>query len=76
MLGGEVEVPTMTRPVNLKIPAGTQSGSKMRLSGKGMPIMRKKDQYGDLYARIMITVPKNLTDVQRKQVEQLRNSLQ
>lgn len=76
MLGGEVEIPTMTRPVKLKIPAGTQSGSKMRLTAKGMPIMRKKDQFGDLYARIMLSVPKNLTDEQRQIVEQLRDSLQ
>jgi DnaJ-class molecular chaperone len=66
----------MTRPVKLKIPAGTQSGSKMRLTGKGMPIMRKQGQYGDLYARIVITVPKTLTDEQRRLVEQLRDSLQ
>ncbi|MDQ7026991.1 MAG: J domain-containing protein [Anaerolineae bacterium] len=76
MLGGEVEIPTMTRPVKLKIPAGTQSGSKMRLTGKGMPIMRKKGQFGDLYARIMLSVPKNLTDKQRRMVEELRDSLQ
>jgi curved DNA-binding protein len=76
MLGGEVEIPTLSRPVKLKIPAGTQSGSKMRLSGKGMPIMRKQNQYGDLYARIMITVPRNLTAEQRSMVEKLRDSLQ
>jgi curved DNA-binding protein len=76
MLGGEVEVPTMTRPVKLKVPAGTQSGSRMRLSGKGMPSLRNKGQYGDLYARMMITVPKNLTEEQRHLVQQLRDSLQ
>jgi curved DNA-binding protein len=76
MLGGEVEVPTMTRPVKLKIPAGTQSGGKMRLTGKGMPMLRKTGQHGDLYARMMITVPKNLTEEQRQLVQQLRDSLQ
>jgi curved DNA-binding protein len=75
MLGGEVEIPTMTRPVKLKIPAGTQSGAKMRLSGKGMPILRKAGQFGDLYARMMITVPKILTDEQRRLVQQLRDAL-
>ncbi len=76
MLGGSVEVPTMERSVNLKIPAGTQSGRKFRLSGKGMPIMRKKGKHGDLYARVVITVPEKLTDKQRELAQQLRDSLQ
>lgn len=75
MLGGEIEVPTMTRPVRLKIPAGTQSGRKFRLSGKGMPILRKPDQYGNLYARVLITVPANLSPQQREMVENLRTAL-
>ena len=75
MLGGEVEVPTMTRPVRMKIRAGTQSGQKLRLSGKGMPKLRSKNEYGDLYARIMITVPGNLTIEQKEQIEALRDSL-
>jgi curved DNA-binding protein len=76
MLGGEVEVPTLGTTVKLKIPAGTQSGSKMRLTGKGMPMLRKPEQRGDLYARMMITVPKNLTEEQHQLVQQLRDSLQ
>lgn len=75
LLGGEIEVPTMTRPVMLKIPAGTQSGRKFRLSGKGMPIMRKSGEYGNLYARVLITVPEKLDDQQRELVEQLRAAL-
>jgi curved DNA-binding protein len=71
LLGGEVEVPTLTRPVKLKIPSGTQSGKKFRLTGKGMPILRG-DGSGDLYARILITVPQSLTDEQRRLIEQLR----
>lgn len=76
MLGGTSEVPTMERPVNLKVPAGTQSGRKFRLGGKGMPILRKKGELGDLYARVMITVPEKLSDEQQSLVEQLRDSLQ
>jgi curved DNA-binding protein len=71
-LGGDVEVPTLARPVKLKIPAGTQSGRKYRIAGKGMPILRQPDKYGDLYARILITVPTNLTPEQREAVEKLR----
>ncbi len=71
MLGGTAQVPTMTRPVTAKIPAGTQSGQKLRLSGKGMPKLRDKTTYGDLYVRIMLTVPQELTEEQRALVEQL-----
>ena len=72
LLGGEAEVPTLGRPIKLKIPAGTQSGRKFRLTGKGMPVLSQKDKHGDLYARILVTVPEHLTDEQRELVEQLR----
>jgi curved DNA-binding protein len=74
LLGGEVEVPTLDRPVKLRIPPSTSSGRRFRLKGKGMPIIRKQGEYGDLYARILITVPQ-LTDEQKALVEQLRNAL-
>jgi curved DNA-binding protein len=76
LLGGEIKVPTLGRPVRLKIPPGTQSGQKLRLSGKGMPDRRQQDQQGDLYARVLITVPSDLTDEQRDLVEQLRSKIQ
>lgn len=76
LLGGEIEVPTFGRPLKLKIPAGTQSGRKFRLSGRGMPVLRNPEKRGDLYARILITVPEKLTDHQRQLAEQLRDSLQ
>ncbi len=72
LLGGTVEVPTLGRPINLKIPAGTQAGRKFRLGGKGMPVLNQADKHGDLYARIVITVPESLTDEQRELVEQLK----
>jgi len=72
LLGGEVEVPTLGRAIKLKIPAGTQSGRKFRLTGKGMPILSQPDHHGDLYARILITVPEQLTPEQRELVEQLK----
>jgi len=75
MLGGEITVPTLGRPIKLKIPAGTQSGRKFRLSGKGMPKLKDPTKHGNLYARILITVPEQLNDAQRTLVEQLRASL-
>jgi DnaJ-class molecular chaperone len=75
LLGGEVEVPTLDRPVRLRIPAGTQSGRKFRLSGKGMPVLRQSGEHGDLYARVLITIPEKLNDEQKALVEKLRDSL-
>jgi curved DNA-binding protein len=75
LLGGEAEVPTMQRPVKLNIPAGTSSGKRFRLNGKGMPMMRKKGEYGDLYARVLVTVPAQLNEEQRQLAQQLRDSL-
>ena len=75
MLGGEAEVPTMTRPVRVKIRAGAQSGQKLRLAGKGMPKLRHENAFGDLYARVMVTVPHPLNAAQIELAEALRESL-
>ncbi len=74
MLGGEVEVPTLNRPLRLKIRPGVQSGQKLRLSGKGMPKLRQHKACGDLYARVVITVPAKLDPAQRELAESLRAS--
>lgn len=75
ILGGEVEVPTLERPVKLRVPPGTQSGRRFRLTGKGMPIIKQSGQFGDLYARALVTVPENLTDQQREWITELRDKL-
>jgi molecular chaperone DnaJ len=65
-LGGEVEVPTiggsMTR---VKVSAGTQSGRRFRLHGKGMPVLRSK-QTGDMYVQVMVETPQKLTKRQKE----------
>ena len=75
LLGGEVEVPTLSGSVRLKVPPGTQSGRRFRLSGRGMPLLRGKDRFGDLLARVRITVPTRLNPDQRRLAEELRDSL-
>jgi DnaJ-class molecular chaperone len=70
-LGGEVSVPTMKSRVTMKIPPGTQSGQTFRLGGLGMPRLGKPGR-GDLYAKIRITVPKELTARQRELFEELQ----
>jgi curved DNA-binding protein len=71
VLGGEVTVPTLDGSVRLKIPAGTQSGQKFRLAGKGMPHLRQPQQHGDLYVTVMIQVPEKLTDEELKLFQKL-----
>ena len=71
VLGGKVKVPTLTGPVNLTIPAGTQGGQTFRLRGKGMPRLRSQNQYGDLLATINIAVPQQLSDEERSLYQQL-----
>ncbi|MGC1465212.1 MAG: molecular chaperone DnaJ [Pseudolabrys sp.] len=65
-LGGEFEVPTVDGSKSrVKIPGGTQSGRRFRLSGKGMPVLRSK-QVGDMYVQVMVETPQNLTKRQRE----------
>lgn len=54
--GAEVEVPTIHGPSRIRVPAGTQSGRTMRLTGKGV---KKKNGAGDQYCRIQVMVPKD-----------------
>ena len=64
-LGAEIPVPTLEGTVNIKIPAGTASGQKLRVRGRGLG----KD--GDLFVVTKIVVPGKLTDAQKKVWEQL-----
>jgi curved DNA-binding protein len=73
VLGGDVDVPTMDGQVRLKVPAGTQSGQVFRLRGRGMPKLRKANQYGDLYAKIMIQIPTKLSLEERGLFNQLQD---
>lgn len=63
VLGAKVPVPTLEGNVELKIPAGTSSGRKFRLRGKGMGTPSKR---GDLLVKVMISVPSELTEEERE----------
>ena len=65
-LGGEFEVPVIDgSKVRVKVPAGTQTGHRFRLGGKGMPVLRAK-QTGDMYVQVAVETPQNLTKRQRE----------
>ena len=74
-LGGELEVPTLTGKVNLKIPAGTQADKVFRMRNMGIKPVRKNST-GDLLCRVRVEVPINLTSEQKELFEQLRSTLQ
>ena len=65
-LGGAVEVPTIDGDkTKVKIPEGTQSQKRFRLSGKGMPILRSRSS-GDMYVQVVVETPQKLTKRQRE----------
>jgi molecular chaperone DnaJ len=73
-LGGEVELPTLDGNVALKVPAGTQSGKVFRLRGKGVATVRDP-RIGDLFAKVAVETPVNLTAEQRDLLSQFEDSI-
>ncbi len=71
-LGDEIEIPTLTEKVKLKIPAGTQTNTYFRLKGKGVPRLRGYGQ-GDQHVKVVVITPTNLTDEQKDLLRQLGN---
>ena len=69
VLGAEVAVPTPEGSVRVKIPAGSQPGKKLRLKGRGLPAGR--DARGDFYVQLAITLPRDVSDEERKVWEKL-----
>jgi DnaJ-class molecular chaperone len=74
VLGGKIEVATLKGKVDLKIPAGTQGGSRFRLSGFGLPGSGGKPA-GNLYVEAQIAIPERLTDEQREAFVRLGDQL-
>ena len=70
VLGAAIEVPTMAGHKRIKIPAGIQPGTKVRLKGLGFPVLGREGR-GDMYVRIAVHVPEKLSHRQRELVEQL-----
>ena len=72
-LGGAMDVPTPDGGmVRVTVPAGTQSGHRFRLRGKGMPVVNRSNK-GDLYVDVYTEIPVSLSREQRKILEELRS---
>ncbi|MGD0613122.1 MAG: J domain-containing protein [Anaerolineales bacterium] len=70
MLGGEVEVKTMSGKVLLTIPAGTQPEQVFRVAGRGMPLLKRPESKGDLYVHVKVQIPRQLTAKQKSLLEE------
>ena len=73
-LGAEVEVPTLDGKGKLRVPAGTQPGTTLRIKGKGMP-RRAGIGRGDQRVEVAVEVPSSLTPRQKELVEELSKEL-
>jgi molecular chaperone DnaJ len=69
-LGGTIEIPTVDKPIKLKVRPGTQPNTMVRLKSKGVKHLRGSGQ-GDQYVRLNVTIPESLTREQKKLLEQL-----
>ena len=74
MLGGVVEVPTVSGMTKMKVEAGTQSGAVLRIKGKGMPALRGGGR-GDLHVKLQVETPVHLDSASKKLLEELQKKL-
>jgi DnaJ-class molecular chaperone len=70
LLGGDVNVPTLSGQVAMTIPAGTQNNRLLRLAGRGIPKVKSKGS-GDQYVRLIGQLPQNLSDKEKKLFKEL-----
>jgi len=71
VLGGEVTVDTLSGKVKIKVKPETQNGTRVKLKGKGMPVYKKENEFGDLYVTYDIQVPVNMTEKQKQLFKEL-----
>ena len=71
-LGANVEIETLGGPVNMKVPVGTRSGQRLRLSGRGLP--NAQGTAGDLYAVVTIVMPPELSERERELLRELSDA--
>ncbi|MDG2349036.1 MAG: molecular chaperone DnaJ [Gammaproteobacteria bacterium] len=74
-LGGQIEVPTLTGKVNLKIASGTQTGTQLRLRGRGMPSLRSGGTMGDLMCTVFVETPVKLNAAQTEMLKSFGESI-
>ncbi|AQL05853.1 Chaperone protein dnaJ A6 chloroplastic [Zea mays] len=73
ILGTTVKIPTVDGTVDLKIPSGTQPGTALVMSKKGVPLLGKSIAHGDQLVRVQVEIPKRLSSDEKKLFEELAN---
>jgi curved DNA-binding protein len=79
ILGGNIEIETVSGKFNVNIPKGSQNGNKLRVKGKGIPVYGKPGLTGDLYLQLNIIIPENLNSEEIalfKKLKELRSKKQ
>jgi len=71
VLGGEITVDTLNGKVKLRVQPETQNGTRVKLKGKGFPVYKKEEEFGDLVITFQIKIPTKLNDKQKELFEQL-----
>jgi molecular chaperone DnaJ len=72
-LGGDLTVPVLDgQEVAVKVPEGTQTGKQIRIRGRGMPVLRAREQ-GDLYIQIVVETPQKLSPRQKELLREFEN---
>ncbi len=71
ILGGEINVKTFDGKVKIKVPAETQTGTKVKLKGKGFPVYKKENQFGDLFITYKLKIPTQLSEREKDLFQEL-----
>jgi curved DNA-binding protein len=72
LLGGDIMIETFDGKVKLKVAPGTQSGTKVKLKGKGFPVYKKESEFGDLYVTYQVELPTSLSDKEKELFTELK----
>jgi len=75
-LGGKIRVKTIDGEVEYEVKAGTQTDTKVRLKGKGVPSIRNKNIRGDMYMTLVVEVPTRLSREQKEALKQFENTME
>ena len=74
ILGGDVEIPGIDGTYKIKVEPGTQSGTVVRLKGRGLPTVNGYGGTGDLYVKVAVWIPKKLDKAEKEMIESMRGS--
>ncbi|SDG67235.1 curved DNA-binding protein [Psychroflexus sediminis] len=73
LLGGDVMIDTFDGKVKLKVAPGTQPGTKVKLKGKGFPVYKKENEFGDLFVTYQVKLPTDLSEKEKELLTELQN---